>query len=164
VITVGTIRGGDRRNVIPDRVDITGTVRALSSDLLTEMVPRHMRAVFDGVTAAMDASYDLEYYPLIVPVMNDPALVGGARSAVAEVMGPQAVATGLEKAMTSEDFACFAERVPGLYMKIGCTPRGGDGGAPVLPLHFRGFRFDESAIRHGVLAMAAAVCGRLAAS
>ena len=158
VITVGTIRGGDRRNVIADRVDITGTVRALSSELLRNTVPGHLRAMFDGVTSAMGASYDLEYYPLIAPVMNDAALVQGARAAVASVLGGQAVVPDMEKAMTSEDFACFAERLPGLYIKIGCTAPG----QPVLPLHFRGFRFDESAIKYGVAAMAAIICDRLA--
>ena len=160
VITVGTVRGGDRRNVIADRVDISGTVRCLSTSLLEKVVPEKMRAVLEGVTIALGASYELDYYPLILPVMNDGRLAALARRAVAEVLGQAAVVASMDRAMTSEDFACYAEAVPGLYMKVGCsTP-----GTEVIPLHNRAFSFDEEAIRVGVIATSAAICGRLSAT
>ena len=157
VVTVGTIRGGDRRNVIADQVDITGTVRALSASLLSEIVPARLRAIFDGVTAAAGASYDLEYYPLIAPVMNDRKLAESARRAVAEALGDEAVVPVLDRAMTSEDFACFAQRVPGLYLKIGCR----EPGAEMVPLHNRAFRFDPRALLTGTIAASSSIIARL---
>lgn len=157
VITVGTIRGGDRRNVIADRVDITGTVRAISRELLREVVPERMHAVLDGVCRALGATYDLDYYPLILPVMNDSALARAAREAVAAALGSEAVVASMERAMTSEDFSCYSERVPGLYLKIGCTRPGEE----VVPLHNRAFRFDEEAIRTGTKALVATLAARL---
>ncbi|MGQ9552504.1 MAG: M20 metallopeptidase family protein [Anaerolineae bacterium] len=157
VITVGTIRGGDRRNVIADRVDITGTVRALSAALLNEIVPARLQAIFAGVTAAAGASYELEYYPLIVPVMNDRELAESARRAIAEALGEEAVVPVLDRAMTSEDFACFAQRVPGLYLKIGCS----EPGTEMIPLHNRAFRFDPKAILMGTIAVSSAIMARL---
>lgn len=158
VITVGTIRGGDRRNVVADRVDITGTVRGISAELLREVVPDRMHAILDGVCRALGASYDLDYFPLILPVVNDVELARGSREAVAAALGPGAVVASLERAMTSEDFACFSSRVPGLYLKIGCTRPGEE----LVPLHNRAFRFDEEAIRAGTKAMVATLATRLA--
>jgi len=158
VITVGTIRGGDRRNVVADRVDITGTVRSNSAELIREAVPRQMHAVLDGVCRALGARYELDYYPLILPVMNDVGLARAAREAVGSVLGEQAVIGSLDRAMTSEDFACFSSRVPGLYIKVGCT-RPGD---PIIPLHNRAFHFDEEALRVGTKAVALILASRLA--
>lgn len=157
VITVGTIRGGDRRNVVADRVDITGTVRSNSTELIRESVPRQMHAVLDGVCRALGARYDLDYYPLILPVINDAALARASREVVATAMGELAVVTTLGRAMTSEDFACYSSRVPGLYMKVGC----GWPGEEVIPLHNRAFRFDEEAMRVGAKAMALTLAARL---
>lgn len=157
VITVGTIRGGDRRNVVADRVDITGTVRSNSADLIREAVPRQMNAVLDGVCCALGAKYELDYYPLILPVINDADLARASREVVGRALGEEAVVTTLDRAMTSEDFACYSSRVPGLYMKVGCTGPG----AEVIPLHNRAFRFDEEALRVGTKAMALTLAGRL---
>ncbi len=157
VITVGTIRGGDRRNVVADRVDITGTVRSNSSELIRESVPQQMHAVLDGVCRALGARYELDYYPLILPVINDAALARASREVVSAALGEQAVVATLDRAMTSEDFACFSSRVPGLYMKIGCGWRGEE----VIPLHNRAFRFDEEALRVGAKAMALTLASRL---
>jgi metal-dependent amidase/aminoacylase/carboxypeptidase family protein len=126
--------------------------------LLAETVPARMHAIFAGVTAAMGATYELEYEPLIMPVMNDAALVASARAAVAAALGQEAVATTLDRGMTSEDFACFSERVPALYFKIGCSEPGG----PIVPLHNRAFTFAPGAITTGVAAVSAAIVARLA--
>lgn len=157
VITVGTIRGGDRRNVVPDRVDLTATVRALSWQLLEEVVPRRLRAVFRGVTEALGASYELEYCPLIKPVLNDRALAARARADVAAALGADAVVPMMERAMTSDDFAWLAERLPGLYLKVGC----GDPKREVVPLHNRGFCFPPETIQQGIVALSAVLIGRL---
>ncbi|MHB0878506.1 MAG: M20 metallopeptidase family protein [Anaerolineae bacterium] len=160
VVTVGTIRGGDRRNVIADRVDITGTVRCVSAKVLRQDVPRQMRAIIAGVTEALGADYVLEYDPVIGPTMNDPALAEAARRAVAGALGDGAVVPALERAMTGEDFSRYAEAIPGLYMKVGCTTPG----QPLVPLHNRAFVFDPAAIRHGVIALASAVVDKLGSS
>ncbi|MGI6208319.1 MAG: M20 metallopeptidase family protein [Anaerolineae bacterium] len=157
VITVGTIRGGDRRNVVADRVDITGTVRSNSTELLREVVPERMHAVLDGVCRALGASYELDYFPVIPSVINDVGLARETRQAVGAALGPQAVVETLERAMTSEDFACYSSRVPGLYMKIGCTRPGEE----VIPLHNRAFRFDEEALRAGTKALVATLAARV---
>jgi len=157
VITVGTIRGGARRNVIADRVDITGTVRGLSGRLLRDVVPVRMKKIFEAVCTSLDASYELEYYPLLMPVMNDPELAASTREAIRKTLGAKAVTASLSKAMTSEDYSCFTQRVPGVHLKIGCTPPG----APAVPLHNRSFTFDEAAIRSGVVAAAAAIAWKL---
>ena len=159
VITVGTIRGGDRRNVVADRVDITGTVRSNSAELIRETVPRQLHAVLDGVCRALGARYELDYYPLILPVMNDVTLARAAREAVGAVLGEHSVVASLDRAMTSEDFACYSSRVPGLYLKVGCTQPG----EAVIPLHNRAFRFDEEALRVGTKAMALTLAARLTA-
>ncbi len=153
VVNVGTIRGGDRRNVVADRVDMTGTVRSVRLELLAERVPERLRAMLEGLAQALGVRYELEYEVLLGPVVNEPALTERTQKAIAAVLGQAAVVCALGPAMTSEDFALYAGQVPAVYLKIGCTAAG----ERPIPLHSRGFRFDERAMLVGLQAMAAAV-------
>ena len=95
----------------------------------------------------------------MVGFMNDLALAQGARAGIAAALGADAVVPLLERATTSDDFAWMVRRLPGLYLKIGCS----EPDQELVPLHNRGFRFAPEAIRYGVAALSAAILERLQA-
>ena len=147
VVTVGIFRGGERFNIIPGEVHLEGTVRTYNEEVRTE-VERRMREILDGITRAGGASFELEYKKNAPATVNDPAL--------AEVVDPllrQAAGDGnvviVEPSMGGEDFAYFANEVPGFYYRLGVVKPGTTSGG----LHTPTFRADDSAVPVGMKVM-----------
>jgi amidohydrolase len=145
VITVGSIHGGVARNVIPDEVTFKGTVRTVSPairDLMEERIGQLIR----GVCEAGGATYKLHYdrgYPVLV---NDPAATALAREAAAAVLGPENLLT-TTPSMGGEDFAYFAEQVPGSFARLGASAPGAVNPAG---LHTSRLVIDEECMAVGV--------------
>ncbi len=116
VITVGTIDGGTRFNVIPNKVHMTGTVRTFS--LGTE-VEDWMRKVIESVAAAMNCKATLSYQYMTPPTINrwdDLARI--AHDAVVKLYGEESVGHAAV-GMGSEDFAWYGDKVPYFFALIG---------------------------------------------
>lgn len=152
VITVGSCHGGDAFNVIPDRVDLTGTIRTYEPQI-RDMVLHRVRDVIEQVAAGCGASADLNITHLTPAVVNDPEVVDVVRGAARAVIGSQNVASG-ERTMGSEDAAYFTREVPGCYFFVGSAnpERGLD-----APHHNPRFDFDEDALVIGVAVLAQAI-------
>jgi amidohydrolase len=151
VVTVGIIRGGERNNIIPGEVYLEGTVRTFDADI-QDMIERRMREVFDGVTAAAGGSFEMTYergYPVTV---NDPALSDRMSPTLARVVGDDNLHV-LAPTTGAEDFSYFAQRVPGLYFRLGTTRPGTTSGG----LHTPTMTADDAAIPVGIRAMTALV-------
>ncbi len=148
VVTVGSVHGGDAFNVIPPRVDLTGTIRSYSPRV-REMVLQRVREIIEGVAAACGAEAGLEITPLTPAVVNDAKVAQVVRTAAEAVVGPENVTTG-ERTMGSEDAAFFMQKVPGCYFFLGSAnpERGLD-----APHHNPHFDFDEDVLTIGVAAM-----------
>lgn len=146
VLTIGTINGGTKENVIAHEVVLTGTVRTLDPTL-REAFPERMRTIARGVTEAWGATFELDYlfgYPVLV---NDEAMTAVARRAAEAVLGPEAVRTGGRPIMAGEDFARYLERVPGSFASLGV---GTPGISNPAPAHSGAFMLDESGMPAGV--------------
>lgn len=159
VVTIGTINGGYRMNVIADEVRMTGTLRAHDPNVRAELEAR-VRRIAGGVAAAYGAQADVEIVYGYPPVVNDAELA----TAFARIVAGQGIRVeSLPPTMGAEDFAYFAQRVPGVLVRLGV--RSERQGA-VHPGHSADFRLDEAALPIGVRTLAAfarAVCdGRLA--
>ncbi len=144
VVTIGTIEGGYRNNVIADRVTMSGTFRTQDRDIRAGLEPRARRIV-EGIAAAYGARATLEVkygYPAVV---NDPALTEAFREYLAETSG--LVVETPAPTMGGEDFAYFAERVPGLLVRLGI--RNEECGS-VHAGHSALFRVDEGALGYGI--------------
>jgi amidohydrolase len=152
VLTVGSFHGGDAFNVIPDRVDLKGTIRTYDPQV-REKVLQRARQVIDSVAAAYEASADFEVEALAPALVNDAAVVEAVREAAETALGPQAVTSG-ERTMGSEDAAYFTQEVPGCYFFLGSAnpERGLD-----APHHNPRFDFDEDALPIGVAVMTEAI-------
>ncbi len=170
VITVGSIHGGFKHNVIPDRVELQLTVRANSEDTREQLLEAIER-VADGVGRA--AGLPASLLPKVVrtrestPVtVNDPSLAARVKAAIGRGMGEDVFHSEPPSGMGAEDFAYFVRTghgVPGTYFTVGGTSPAdleveAAGGPPVPSHHSPFFRIEpEPAIRAGVEAMTLAV-------
>ncbi|HUG41821.1 MAG TPA: amidohydrolase [Longimicrobiales bacterium] len=151
LVTVGIIRGGERNNIIPGEVYLEGTVRTFDPGV-QDMIERRMREVLDGTTSAGGGSFEMTYergYPVTV---NDPDLTARMAPTLARVVGDDALHT-LPPTTGAEDFSYFAQRVPGMYFRLGTTKPGTTSGG----LHTPTMTADDSAIPVGIRAMTALV-------
>ena len=152
IVSVGAIKGGIRDNIIPATVEMIGTIRTF--DLAQRaVILDHLKllventAIAGGATATFELGQD--GYPVLV---NDPALTQRMLPTLEAVAGDARVVM-LPLITASEDFAFFAQKVPGMYVDIGITPLDKDPGtAP--PNHSPFFYVDETGLPTGVRVMA----------
>jgi amidohydrolase len=152
VVSVGSIHGGDAFNVIPDRVEMSGTIRTYNREV-QETVMRRMHEVAESVATGCGARAELSIDHLTPALVNDADVTQVVHAAAEAVVGPENVSTG-ERTMGSEDAAYFTEQVPGCYFFIGSAnaERGLD-----APHHNPRFDFDEDALPLGVAVMLEAI-------
>lgn len=147
VVTVGIFRGGERFNIIPGEVHLEGTVRTYNEEVRGE-VERRMREILDGITRAGGGSFELEYRKNAPATINDPALAKTSAALLARSVGADNVKL-VEPSMGGEDFAYFANQIPGFYFRLGVVAPGTTSGG----LHTPTFRADDSAVAVGMKAM-----------
>jgi amidohydrolase len=149
VVTIGTIAGGYRNNVIADAVRLTGTVRT-TDPAVRDSVAARIRRIIDGVAAAYGCSAELEVIYGYPPVVNDAAL---ARAFAEHVTASLPVGVhALPPTMGAEDFAYFAQRVPGLLIRLGVR---NEALGAIHSAHSARFRIDEAAIPVGIATLLA---------
>ena len=148
VLTVGVIRGGTRFNIIPAEVQLEGTVRTYDEEI-RNTVQRRMREIVAGITAADGGSYELTYQRGSPATINDLALTERMLPSLRRVLGDSNVVK-IDPAMVSEDFAHFANVVPGFYYRLGQVAPGTTSGDHHTPT----YRADDSMIPIGMRVMA----------
>src|SRR5262245_3454172 len=117
LISVGTLEGGNQFNVIADRIRMVGIIRCLNPHVRAG-APQRIEEVLRGITQSFGASYSLRISPGAPVTLNHADLVQKAVPVLQEILGKENVV--LQKPqMGAEDFACFAEKVPGLYLWLG---------------------------------------------
>jgi amidohydrolase len=156
VVTVGTFQAGERHNVIPPSVKLSGTIRSFSNEV-QDTIERRMREVFDGITRSAGAQFTLEFgqaYPVMV---NDTLLSRRMAPSLQRAVGPENVLV-TQPEMGAEDFSFFAQEVPGFYFTVGAVKPGTTSGGHHTPT----FLADDSAVPVGMRAMTIAVLDYLA--
>ncbi|MFO7893001.1 MAG: amidohydrolase [Longimicrobiales bacterium] len=151
VVTVGTIHGGERFNVIPDEVRLSGTVRTFDAGV-QDLIEARMHEVLDGITKAGGGSYELDYQRGVPVTVNDLELTEAVAPSLAKAVGDGKVHV-LPPTATAEDFAYFAQAVPGFYFRLGTTAPGGTSGG----LHTATFTADDASVPVGIRAMTTVV-------
>jgi amidohydrolase len=152
-VNVGTVKGGSSQSIVPAAAEITGTIRTVDEDVADRLEAAVMRVVA-GVAMAGGVTADVEWKNKMPPVRNDPHLVQRAIDVLARDGEVDVVALD-ESPMTADDFALYAERRPGLYVKLGVRSPYGDVGAHSL--HDGRFDVDERCIPAGVRALVALI-------
>jgi amidohydrolase len=145
VITFGQIHGGTRHNIIPDTVEMTGTVRAFEEPVRKQM-QREIPKVAGGVASALGAKIEFHYRVGYPPTINEESMTDLVRDSVREAAGT-AAAVEQDISMGAEDMSLVLQEVPGCYFFLGSmNPRKG----LVHPHHSAHFDFDEEALPLGV--------------
>ncbi len=152
VVTIGSIHGGNRSNIIPEQVEMMGTIRAMSKEDEKMIVERvKMVATKTAESAGAVAEVKIPYSVHYPVTFNDPDLTAKMLPSLQASAGKENVV--LKPPVTgAEDFSFYQEKVPGLFFFLGGMPKGGD------PLkapshHTPDFYIDESGFKLGVKAM-----------
>ncbi|MBX3438111.1 MAG: amidohydrolase [Planctomycetaceae bacterium] len=144
VFSVGKIAGGTLPNVIPDRVQILGTLRTLESETRTTLKNR-IEEIVHGVKELSRTSMRVRFTTPIDSVENDHRVTAALERASRRVLGDAGVQMIARPSMGGEDFSAYLTRVPGSLLRIGCAPPGF--AAPFL--HAPEFDIDERALALG---------------
>jgi len=150
IVTVGLIRGGVRSNIIPDHVEMAGTIRTFDEGTRDEL-HRRVRRTAESIAAAAGASAEVTItrgYPV---TYNDPALTQRMLPSLERAAGTGRV-VAVPPTTTAEDFSYFARQAPGLFLFLGVTPTDTDPGK-AAPNHSPRFFADEGALPVGVRAL-----------
>ena len=147
VLTVGLIRGGERNNIIPEQVEMHGTVRTFDPRVQGE-VERRMREILEGVTRAGGGTYELAYEKQTPVTVNNPELAARLRPTMERIMGAANVVT-VPPTTGAEDFGFFANTVPGFFYRLGTVAPGTTSGDHHTPT----FMADDAAIPIGMRVM-----------
>ncbi len=151
VVSFGTIHGGNQRNIVANRVELTGTVRTLDGET-RELVLRRVRETAEGVAAGLGGRAELEVTPGYEALINDDRMVEIVRSNAAAMLGEDNVVLQREPNMGVEDFAYYLKEVPGAFFSLGV--RNEERGI-VHPVHHDHFDVDESCLAVGAAVQAA---------
>jgi amidohydrolase len=159
VVSVGTFDAGNRFNIIAGSAEMTGTVRTLEP-AARDQIEAAISRIVDGVCEAHRASCEVDYQRFTPVLMNDTALTAASVEILRTTLGDDAV---IEAApiMAAEDFAEYAEVVPGFFLFLGV---GNEEKGWTSYLHTSTFQPDEEALRVGVRAASALLLGALEAN
>jgi len=156
VVTIGTIHGGQRHNIIPAEVTLSGTIRTFQAEM-SKLAEARLRAILKGVTEAAGATGEVLRYERGAPAtINQPELTRSTVPSLERVVGKQHVSR-IPPAMGSEDFSYFANEVPGFFFRLGQVKPGTTSGDHHTPT----FRADDSSIPVGIRAMSFLVANYL---
>lgn len=159
VLSLTTLKAGTAFNIIPDAVEMTGTLRCFDA-ALREKLLASLRRTAEGLAASLRCTARVESQFLTPALRNDPAATALARQVVATIVGESRIAAA-EPLTGSDDVAYFWERVPGCYAFVGSAK---PEWSPAPAAHNAKFDIDESAMEIGteflVRAARAALHGR----
>lgn len=117
VISIGTIHAGIANNVIPELVEMTGTVRSFS-DEVRKLLAKRIREVLENVAKTYMVEVELDYTFDLPAVFNSRELTNLAYEASKEIVGSENIVDPIPS-MGGEDFSIFMEKVPGFFFWLG---------------------------------------------
>ena len=158
VLTFGLIRGGTAPNVIPDTVELQGTLRTLTAAQRKHM-QESIRRVAESCCAAMRAEAEVTITEGMPPLENEPGVIAAVRDAAVKVLGAENVVELKASSPGSDDFAFYLEKVPGALFRMGT---GNEDPSTHIGLHNARNTFDERGIATAAKVIAQTVLDLLA--
>jgi amidohydrolase len=117
VVSVGSLHGGQAENVIPDQVDLSGTIRYMDPAVRKQIHTEVERAL--QISRTLGGDYKLEIETGTPPMINDPAVVDLIQQVSLSLLGSNSILPRLD-GLGAEDFGCFSEIAPGAMFSLGC--------------------------------------------
>ena len=153
VVSFGVIQGGINPNVIPESVQLRGTIRSMNFDTSKD-AKRRIREIVDGIAQSCQVQAQISIAYSLPAVHNDPALTRQCQEAVHGIVGDEGMIYVDKPSMGGEDFAWYLHDVPGVMLRLGVgTPL-----KQIRHLHSTCFDINESALPIGAKALARCVC------
>lgn len=142
-VVFGRAEGGRAENVIPDRVEIGGTVR-LFDHTLWRKLPKLIETIVGDLVGPLGAGFEIEYEPGAPPTVNNADVVAAFADGAKAIVGADAV-QDTHQSLGSEDFSWYLEDIPGALIRLGCALPNRE-----VDLHSAAFDLDEAAIEAGI--------------
>lgn len=149
VFSIGSIHGGTASNVIPDRVDIMGTLRTTDADTRLRIM-KLIRNACEGVSQVTGSQVEVHFRSPLGSVINDTQVTSAFEAASRQVIGDRQIVSIDKPSMGGEDFAMYIQHVRGAQIRLGCA--GDDEDWPLL--HSPVFDIDEQSLAIGARVMA----------
>ena len=151
VVTVGIIQGGTARNIIPETVTLSGTVRTLRPETRA-MARERVCAVAQGVAAGMGCAAEVQWEEGYPVTRNDEGAAERFFAVARRTLGDRRVGVVPEPSMGGEDFSFYGRHVPACFFFLGLLP---EGQASMPSLHQPEFDFNDEALPIGIETMCA---------
>ena len=149
VISVGKITAGDAFNIIPEQVELLGTVRTYDKNQ-NMLAKKSMKRMLKGLEDGFGVKTEIHYEEFVPATYNNPALSEKVITILSSCFGNRAVKIDEKPTMGSEDFSFYSQKLPSCYINIGC------GKSPFFH-HSNKFNLDERCLAIGVEAMATVI-------
>ena len=147
IVTVGRIEGGVRNNIIPESVELEGTIRTFDAKTRVD-IHKRIKQTATNIAEAAGATADVVIDQGYGVTRNDPGLFRQMTPTLERVAGDRFIEAS--QTTTAEDFSYFANEVPGLFLFLGVAP---DDPSLIYPNHSPRFYADERALPVGVEAL-----------
>ena len=145
VVSITRINGGFNQNIIPDEVEMEGTVRAVNPET-RNFIARRIEEVTKGITSAMRAECEVEYEFKYPPLINSKSFTGFFVESAKKVISEEDIFDMKDPVMGGEDMAYFLEKAAGTYFFLS-NPKEVDG--EIYAHHNSKFDVDESILHIG---------------
>lgn len=146
IVTVGTIKGGSAGNIVAGEVRMSGTLRALDMNVISEL-KRIVRETCERIACGFGGESKIEYtteYPVLV---NDPDLTESVAEKIGKLIGKENLILMDSPSLGADDFAFFSSSAKGFYFNVGCRA---DGQGDDQVLHSPHLVPDEGSLRHAI--------------
>jgi amidohydrolase len=147
VISIGKISGGQRFNIIPQQVEMMGTIRVADNNIREEILVK-VRKTAQMIAKSAGATAKVTVKRAFAVTFNDPALTAKVVPILQKLVSKEDVVE-VPLMTASEDFSFYQEKIPGFFFFMNVKPPNGD----VMPLHSPFFDVDEKALITGVRAL-----------
>ncbi|GMH35320.1 hypothetical protein BSKO_03188 [Bryopsis sp. KO-2023] len=144
VVTIGWVKGGDAHNIIPQSVEMGGTMRSLQTTGIDDLESRFVEMT-EGIASAFRCKAEISFGSHYPPTVNHEDMNNFAMDVAREVLG-EAFVKEHKPSMIGEDFAYFARKVPSAFLLVGT--RNEETGSTAL-LHSPHFKMDEAVLHRG---------------
>ncbi|CAN7363971.1 amidohydrolase [Pseudoduganella sp. LjRoot289] len=151
VVTVGTLHAGQRANIVPDEVKMSGTIRSFDPAMREQLLLQVKRTA-EHLARSAGATAAVSFDPGYPVTWNDPALTEKMLPSLRRVAGAQLLSDAAPST-TAEDFSYYGQHVPSMLFFLGVNPPGADP-AQWAANHSPRFNPDEAALLTGVRALA----------
>ncbi len=146
VVSIGSIHAGSADNIIPNQVDVLGTIRYMQPEV-QKQIHNEVKKAFE-VAKSLGGNYKLKFEIGSPPMINDPKVVELIKQTAADVIGSESIVPP-QQGLGAEDFGCFSELAPGAMFSLGCKFEGDE-----REHHNSRFDVNDECIPYGVAILA----------